>query len=72
MMEIASKIVKVQDFLRQKYGEDGYKKLISKILQKTTDIRILSYIANDKNLSAVVRLAAIAAMGENKEKIDGT
>ena len=68
MMEIVSKIIRVQDFLRQKYGEEGYKKIINAMKQKTgDDIRVLSYIANDKNLSATTRLIAIATIGESDD-----
>ena len=66
MAEIVSKIIEAQNFLRQRYGEEGYKKLMDAILGKTKDNRVLIYIAMDKSLSAVVRLVAMAAIGENK------
>ncbi|RLE37799.1 hypothetical protein DRJ17_05760 [Candidatus Woesearchaeota archaeon] len=65
MAGIVSKIVEAQNFLRQKYGEEGYKKLVNAILKKTKDNRVLIYIAMDRSLSAVVRLVAMAAIGEN-------
>lgn len=65
MAEIVSKIIEAQNFLRQRYGEEGYKKLMDAILGKTKDNRVLIYIAMDKSLFAVVRLVAMAAIGEN-------
>jgi len=66
MAEIVSKIIEAQNFLRQRYGEEGYKKLMDAILGKTKDNRVPIYIAMDRSLSAVVRLVAMAAIGENK------
>lgn len=64
MLRMVNDIIKAQDALKERYGDKGYERLIGKMKSKTTDLQVLSHIAKDKNQSPVVRLIAIASMGE--------
>ena len=64
MENLTNKIFEAQDFLKKIYGESNYKLMIKKMQEKTTDIKILVHIANDKNMSTEIRLIAMASIGE--------
>ena len=72
-MRVVYDIIKAQDFLKEKYGEEAYQELVdrcnSQIQQLSNDVGvpvldILSAISKDDKLSPEVRIAAVAAMGE--------
>ena len=65
MMKTAHEIIKVQDELKKMYSNEEYYQVVNKLKEKTGDnIEILSALAHDQNMSADVRLFAIATMGE--------
>ena len=72
MTKIARRICAAQDCLREKYGIDGYNRLIAKMKNQTgDDLMILVHIYQDNNVSSVVRLTALATMGEQMEDSNG-
>jgi hypothetical protein len=72
MMMIATQISKVQSELKNKYGEESYKRIVNSMRNKInqvkpagiTELECLSIFANDESKDSTLRLFAIAAMGE--------
>lgn len=73
MLKVAYNVAKAKEALIKKYGFRNYQKLISKIREKAqkiakeadvSEITVLAIFSQDKNFDPVIRLAAIAAMGE--------
>lgn len=73
MMAMATKIATAQEQLREMYGEEGYRRLIRKMVEKAKraeakgipELFFLAQVAKDETLPAVVRLVALVAMGES-------
>jgi hypothetical protein len=58
-------IIKAQDFLISRYGEEGYKTLINKVKEKThNDQVVLLGMLQDETLGADIRLVVLANFGE--------
>jgi len=58
-------IIKAQDFLINRYGEEGYKTLINKVKEKThNDQVVLLGMLQDETLKADIRLVVLASFGE--------
>jgi len=58
-------IIKAQDFLINRYGKKGYKKLINKLQEKTHNDQVaLLGMLQDKNLKADIKLVVLASFGE--------
>jgi hypothetical protein len=58
-------IIKAQDFLINRYGEEGYKTLINKVKEKThNDPTVLLGMLQDETLKADIRLVVLASFGE--------
>lgn len=65
MMKVVNDIVRAQNTLRDKFGEEGYKKIMNKIKEKTNnDPIILLAMYKDERYFPETRLAALAALGE--------
>ena len=74
MLKIANDIKGAQEYLKETYGDEGYKTLIdgvkkkvSSIIEKAPDIselEVLAVFVKDEKLPADVRLVALACMGE--------
>ena len=74
MLKMVNEIKQAQDYLRETYGDEGYKTLIdgakkkvNSILEKAPDIselEVLAVFVKDEKLPADVRLVALACMGE--------
>jgi len=73
MLKVAYDITKAKEVLIKKYGLRNYQKLISKIREKAqkiakeadvSEVTVLGIFSQDKRFDPVIRLAAIAAMGE--------
>ena len=71
-MELVSKIIKAQDFLQQRYGKEGYQRLVGKMKsnvkiakkQGVPAAMLLAYIARDSSKLPETRLIALACLGE--------
>jgi len=58
-------IIKAQDFLINRYGEEDYKTLINKVKEKThNDPTVLLGMLQDETLKADIRLVVLASFGE--------
>jgi hypothetical protein len=73
MLKITMDILQAQDFLKEKYGESDYRKMIHRLQTKIVEaggedveLAVLNDIATDETVGPVVRLVAITAMGEEK------
>ena len=65
MKLIVDNIMKAQNFLINRYGEEGYKILIDTIKKKTNnDQVILLGMLQDETLKADIRLVVLASFGE--------
>ena len=74
MMKAVNEILAAQDFLKGKYGEEGYQKIMQSLKnrvkkyidrdKKLTEMDVYLFMTKDENLPAVARLAACAALGE--------
>lgn len=65
MKIIVDKIIKAQDTLIKKYGKEEYKRLINKLKEKTNnEAFILIGLYEDETLDPVIRLGALASLGE--------
>ena len=76
MMKAVNEILAAQDFLKGKYGEEGYQKIMQSLKnrvkkyidrdcsKKLTEWDVYLFMTKDENLPAVARLVACAALGE--------
>ena len=65
MRILADQIIKAQDALIKKYGEEDYKRLINKLKGKTNnEAFVLIGLYEDESLDSVIRLGALACLGE--------
>jgi len=74
MLKPITEIIVAQDFLKAKYGEEGYKKIMAGFKQKLNKIRekesrlseldVCLFMTKDSNLPAVFRIIACAYMGD--------
>jgi len=64
-MKTINEIIQAQDALKNKFGDTDYQKLITAIKNKSNNnLLVLRAMAKDNSLSAIIRLGAIACMGE--------
>lgn len=65
LMSLTRGVIEAQDALKKLHGEKGYRLLIKKMKEKIhNNPQAQIAIFNDKNMSAEVRLVALATLGE--------
>ena len=66
MLKVVNDIITAQKHFKKKYGEEGYKKLIKRMDERSEhNLLILKEIYRDEKMTIEVRLLALACMGEN-------
>ena len=74
MLKMVNQVKQAQDFLKNSYGEEGYKKLVNafrnkveNIIKKAPDISeldVVKWFVNNEELSADIKLVALSYLGE--------
>jgi hypothetical protein len=72
MQKTVEEIAQAQDFLKERYGESGYREMLRRLQTSIAkhggsdvELLVLVDVADDDTVGATVRLVAIAAMGED-------
>ena len=74
MLKMVNQVKQAQDYLKNTYGEEGYKKLVNafrnkveNIIKKAPDISeldVINYVVKSEELPADVKLVALSYLGE--------
>lgn len=74
MLKMVNQVKQAQDYLKNSYGEEGYKKLVNafrnkveNIIKKAPDISeldVINYVVKSEELPADIKLVALSYLGE--------
>ena len=74
MLKMVNQVKQAQDYLKNSYGEQGYKKLVNafrnkveNIIKKAPDISeldVINYVVKSEELPADIKLVALSYLGE--------
>ncbi len=74
MLKMVNQVKQAQDYLKNTYGEEGYKKLVNafrnkveNIIKKAPDISeldVINYVVKSEELPADIKLVALSYLGE--------
>ncbi len=74
MLKMVNQVKQAQDYLKNSYGEEGYRKLVNafrnkveNIIKKAPDISeldVINYVVKSEELPADIKLVALSYLGE--------